>query len=44
MPRLVLLLIILALLIGALVFLSSQARDVPTKTIEVDVSRPANGS
>jgi hypothetical protein len=42
MPRPVLLLIILALLIGALFFLSSQAREVPTKTIEVDVSQPTN--
>jgi hypothetical protein len=36
------LLIILVLLVGALVFLSNQAREVPTKTIEADVVQGGN--
>ncbi|HVM38411.1 MAG TPA: hypothetical protein VM265_08495 [Sphingomicrobium sp.] len=39
MPRIAVPLILLALLVGILVFLSTQAREVPTSTIEVDVSR-----
>ena len=40
MSRTTLLLIVLALLlIGGAVFLSTNAREVPTKPIEVDVSR-----
>jgi hypothetical protein len=42
MPRIAVPLIILALLIGALVFLSTQAREEPTRTIEVDVSPQPN--
>ena len=45
MPRgLFFLLIVAVLLIGGLVFLSSRATEVPTKTFEVDVAAPANGS
>ena len=39
MSRIMLLIIVLALMIGALFFLSSQAREVPTRTIETDVSQ-----
>jgi hypothetical protein len=43
MPRGLFFLIIVAiLLIGGLVLLSTRAREVPTKTIEVDVNAPAN--
>jgi hypothetical protein len=42
MPRILVLLIFLALLVAVLVFLSTQASEVPTSTIEVDVSQPAN--
>lgn len=39
MPRaLVLLIVILAILAGALVFLSTQAREVPTQPVEIDVT------
>lgn len=39
MPRAVIfLIIILVILAGALVFLSSRAREVPTQPIEVDVT------
>ena len=39
MPRLAIPIVIVVLLIGALLFLSTQAREVPTRTIEVDVSK-----
>ena len=42
MPRIVVLIVILALLIGALFFLSTRAREVPTSTIEVEVNQAAN--
>jgi hypothetical protein len=38
MPRIVILLIALVVLAGALILLSSNAREVPTTTIETDVS------
>jgi hypothetical protein len=42
MPRAVLFLIIIVVIIaGALVFLSSQAREVPTHSIQVDVTNAA---
>jgi len=42
MPRAVIILIvILVILAGALVFLSSRAHEVPTSTIEVDVTNAA---
>ena len=45
MPRgLPLLVIALLLLVGGLIFLSTRATEVPTKTIEVDVNAPANAS
>lgn len=45
MPRGILLLImIVVLLVGGLIFLSTRATEVPTKTIEVDVNAPANAS
>ena len=45
MPRGFFLLVIVAiLLVGGLVFLSSRATEVPTKTIEIDVATPANAS
>jgi hypothetical protein len=37
MPRLVVLLIFLALVAGVLVFLSTVPKEQPTRTIEVDV-------
>ena len=39
MSRLIVLIVVLLLVVGALVFLSSQAREVPTRTIETDVSQ-----
>lgn len=39
MPRLAIPIVIVMLIVGALVFLSMQAREVPTRTIEVDVSK-----
>ena len=42
MRRLPLLIILVLLLVGLLVFLSTQAREVPTRTIETDVSQAGN--
>jgi lipopolysaccharide export system protein LptC len=45
MPRaIVLIILLLAVIAGLLFFLSRQAEEVPTRTIEVDVSSPANAS
>ena len=42
MPRAaIILIVILVLVAGALVFLSSRAHEVPTNTIEVDVTNAA---
>jgi len=38
----VLLLVLLLLIVGALFLLSSQADEVPTKTVEVEVGRGGN--
>ena len=40
--RLALLLIILVILIGALAFLSTQAKEVPIRTLETDVAQAPN--
>jgi hypothetical protein len=42
MSRIFVLILIVALIIGALVFLSMQAREVPVTTIETDVIQGAN--
>jgi hypothetical protein len=42
MPRLPLLIILVLLLVGLVVFLSMQAQEVPTRTIETDVSQGTN--
>ena len=42
MRRLPLVIILILLLVGLMVFLSMQAREVPTRTIETDVSQGAN--
>ena len=42
MSRTAFLVIVLLLVLGALYFLSTQAKEVPTTTIEADVSQPAN--
>lgn len=42
MPRIAIPLIILVVLVGALVFLSMQAREVPTATIEAEVNPQPN--
>jgi hypothetical protein len=39
MSRIITLVVVVALIIGALFFLSSQAREVPTRTIETDVTQ-----
>ncbi len=39
MSRLIVLILVVVLIAGALVFLSTQAREVPTRTIETDVSQ-----
>lgn len=45
MPRAMILLILLVVVVGGLLFfLAGQAEEVPTRTIEVDVSAPANAS
>lgn len=41
MSRIVFLALVALLVVGALVFLSSQAREVPVTTIETDVSANA---
>jgi hypothetical protein len=38
MSRLVILIVIILIIAGAIVFLSSQAREVPTQPVEVDVT------
>lgn len=43
MPRIIFILIALALLAGGMVLLSNGAREVPTGTIEHDVSPNTNG-
>ena len=42
MPRFAVLILIVVLLVGALFFLSTRAREVPTSTIEVEVNQAAN--
>lgn len=42
MPRLTILIIVAVLVIGGLVFLSTVPRQVPTTTIETDVSQGGN--
>jgi hypothetical protein len=45
MPRAVIVLLFLALLIvGLMFFFSSQADEVPTSTMEVEVNAPANAN
>ena len=42
MSRLVVLIVIVLLIVGALAFLSTVPREVPTKTLEVAVPQGAN--
>lgn len=42
MPRLLLPIFLLLLLVAALIFFSTQADEVPTRTIETDVNLPAD--
>ena len=42
MPRIVVLILILLLVVGALFFLSTVPKEQPTKTIEVEVPAPGN--
>ena len=42
MSRIMVLVLVLVLLAGGLVFLSTQAREVPTTTIETDVRPSGN--
>lgn len=42
MSKMTVLILIVVLLIGGLIFLSINAREVPTKTIEVEVGQGAN--
>jgi hypothetical protein len=44
MSRLIVLILALALIVGGLILLSTQAREVPTRTIETDVSQGANAN
>jgi hypothetical protein len=39
MPRIIVLIIAVVLVVGGLILLSSQAREVPVTTIETDVSQ-----
>ncbi|MFP5328846.1 MAG: hypothetical protein ACLGHC_01740 [Alphaproteobacteria bacterium] len=41
MSRIIFLIIIILIIAGGLVFLSSQAREVPTQPVEVDVTNEA---
>lgn len=41
MSRVIILIVIILVIAGALVFLSSQAREVPTQPVEVDVTNAA---
>jgi hypothetical protein len=40
MPSIIVLIVILVLIAGALVFLSTVPKEQPTRTIEVDVAQP----
>ncbi len=42
MSRLIVLIMVVAILVGGLIFLSMQAREVPIRTIETDVSQGAD--
>lgn len=42
MPRFIVLIIAVVLIIGGLILLSTRAREVPTTTIETDVSQGAD--
>lgn len=42
MSRLIVLIVLVLLVVGAVFFLSSRAREVPTRTIETDVTQSAN--
>ncbi len=42
MPRRTVLILVVLLVVGLLIFLSTQAREVPVQTIEVDVAQGAN--
>ena len=44
MPRIVVLIVIVALIVGALVFLSTVPEQQPTKSIEVEVPAPGNAN
>lgn len=45
MPRFVVILLLLLIVIaGALFFLSRQAEEVPTQTIEIEMNTPADAS
>lgn len=39
MSRVIALVLVVVLIVGGLIFLSMQAREVPTRTIETDVSQ-----
>lgn len=41
MPRLIVVILVLLLIVGGLFFLNTQAKEVPTRTIETDVSQGA---
>jgi uncharacterized membrane protein len=40
MSRLVVLIVVVLLIVGALVFLSTVPEEAPTRTIEIDVAQP----
>jgi hypothetical protein len=42
MPRILILIVAQVLIVGGLILLSTQAREVPTTTIETDVSQGAD--
>lgn len=42
MPRIAALILVLVLIVGLLFFFSGQAEEVPTSTIETDVSQTPN--
>ena len=44
MPRIMILIIALLLVVGVVILLSTNAREVPTTTIESDVSQGANAN
>jgi hypothetical protein len=44
MPRIIVLIVVLLVIVGALFFLSTVPKERPTKTVEVNVAQPSGGN